>query len=164
MRIESKAVRNRLLVAIFMLSTMLPAQKTVTSLKDHNRVLLIFAAVSANSNFVQQHNLLKNRASELVDRDLISIPVLRQWKPADADLRRASGPFTTDTEQKRLRSRYNIQPDEFAVILLGKDGGEKLRSHTPVTIEELSSVIDSMPMRQQEIRQRTRSSTQSPRE
>jgi hypothetical protein len=36
-------------------------------------------------------------------------------------------------------------------VLLGKDGGEKLRSRTPVTMERLNTLIDAMPMRQQEV-------------
>jgi hypothetical protein len=164
MRIDSIPVRKVLLITALLLPAAVLAQRTMASLKDHNRALLIFAATSATPDFAHQQQLFKNQATELAERDLIVIPVLHQWTPADADLRQSRNSFTTDAEQKRLRNRYNIQPDEFTVILLGKDGGEKLRSHIPVTIEELSSTIDSMPMRQQELRQRARSNTQSPRE
>jgi hypothetical protein len=164
MRIDSKLVREALFLTILLPPVSVLAQKTMASLKGHNRVLLIFSATSGTHNFAHQQYLLKNQASELADRDIILIPVLHRWTPVDADLRQSQAPFTSGTEQKRLRSRYHIQPDEFTVILLGKDGGEKLRSHIPVTIEELSNTIDSMPMRQQELRQRARSSTQSSRE
>ncbi len=40
----------------------------------------------------------------------------------------------------------------FQVLLIGKDGGIKMRSATPVAAEDILSLIDSMPMRQQEMR------------
>jgi hypothetical protein len=36
----------------------------------------------------------------------------------------------------------------FTVLLIGKDGGEKLRQHTSIPIDKL----DAMPMRQAEMR------------
>lgn len=39
----------------------------------------------------------------------------------------------------------------FEVRLIGKDGGEKLRSATPVTMTAVFALIDSMPMRQAEM-------------
>ena len=42
----------------------------------------------------------------------------------------------------------------FLVRLVGKDGGEKLRRETPVTVVEILSLIDAMPMRQEERRRR----------
>jgi len=36
------------------------------------------------------------------------------------------------------------------VVLIGKDGGEKLRSAQPITAERLFATIDAMPMRQSE--------------
>lgn len=40
----------------------------------------------------------------------------------------------------------------FQVLLIGKDGGIKMRSARPVAAEDILSLIDSMPMRQQEMR------------
>jgi len=39
----------------------------------------------------------------------------------------------------------------FQVLLIGKDGGVKLRSSEPVSMKDLFGLIDSMPMRQQEM-------------
>jgi hypothetical protein len=128
--------------------------KPLATLIDRNRVLLVFAPDSSDSNFATQRTFLKNQASQAKDRDLILIPVFAKWTSNDLDLRNENAAFTSDAEQKNLRSRYKIQPNEFSVILLGKDGGEKLRSRTPVTMEKLKELIDSMPMRQQEVRQR----------
>ena len=44
------------------------------------------------------------------------------------------------------------------MVLIGKDGGEKLRSHEIVSPETLCRLIDSMPMRQEEMRERASAS------
>jgi hypothetical protein len=42
----------------------------------------------------------------------------------------------------------------FRVRLVGKDGGVKLDRSTPMTIDELFTIIDAMPMRQDEVSNR----------
>ena len=51
-----------------------------------------------------------------------------------------------------LRRRLSVPADGFAFLLLGKDGGVKLRSATPVSFAELAAIVDAMPMRQDEMR------------
>ena len=48
--------------------------------------------------------------------------------------------------------KYNVEPNRFTLILIGKDGGEKLRSAKPVEIETIFNLVDSMPMRQAEMK------------
>ena len=43
----------------------------------------------------------------------------------------------------------------FSVTLVGRDGGEKLQRSAPVSPEELFALIDSMPMRRAEVRERS---------
>jgi hypothetical protein len=45
-------------------------------------------------------------------------------------------------------------PAAFSVVLIGKDGGEKLRQTTPLTPADLFALVDAMPMRQAEMRER----------
>ena len=54
-------------------------------------------------------------------------------------------------DQGRLRRRYDVAPEGFAVLLIGRDGGVKLRSGTPLTTGTLFDAIDAMPMRQAEM-------------
>lgn len=49
---------------------------------------------------------------------------------------------------------FRIPPDLFTVMLIGKDGGIKLSQTSPVTNTELFELIDAMPMRRQEMRER----------
>ncbi|WP_190510597.1 DUF4174 domain-containing protein [Leptolyngbya sp. FACHB-321] len=64
------------------------------------------------------------------------------------------GQSLSSASADRLRQQFGIPPEEFAVILVGKDGTEKQRSQTPVDLELLFRTIDAMPMRQQEMRSR----------
>ncbi len=42
----------------------------------------------------------------------------------------------------------------FSVALIGKDGGEKLRRTAPLAPAELFAIVDAMPMRRAEMRER----------
>ena len=49
---------------------------------------------------------------------------------------------------------YHIgEAEEFAAVLIGRDGGQKLRSGSPISAEELFGKIDEMPMRRRELRE-----------
>jgi hypothetical protein len=130
---------------------------SLASLKDKNRVLLVFAPSYKDPLFQQQVAMLQHHQEELKDRDLILIAVLVHAGNAagPGTLRTLHAPTASDTDQLALRSRFHVPQDRFAVVLIGKDGGEKLQKHTPVTIEKLNSIIDAMPMRKDEMRSRS---------
>lgn len=46
--------------------------------------------------------------------------------------------------------------DDFAVLLVGKDGGVKRRANDPVNLNELFAQIDRLPMRRAEMEERGR--------
>ena len=52
-----------------------------------------------------------------------------------------------------LRARTGCVPASNFVALIGKDGGVKLRDEAMVSNEDLFALIDSMPMRRQEMRE-----------
>ncbi len=80
-----------------------------------------------------------------MDRDLI---VLELFENGGSRLG-----HTTLSEKtvKRIRRQFGVGGGEFSIMLIGKDGTVKLRSPAPVSVAEIFSLIDSMPMRQQEI-------------
>lgn len=142
------------LAASLLLSSALNPQQPLDSLRDHSHALLLFAPQSQDSTFQRQLSHLSSHAADLHDRDLLLIPVLIEWKSTDKNLRHSVEPFTAPDIQSSLRQHFHVDPTRFTVILVGKDGGEKFRSHNPVTIDKLTSTIDAMPMRQQEVRDR----------
>ncbi len=60
---------------------------------------------------------------------------------------------TVITKNDLLCKKYKVDAHtDFTVILVGKDGSEKLRSQNLLTTEKLFALIDSMPMRRGEMR------------
>ncbi|MBE7181716.1 MAG: DUF4174 domain-containing protein [Terriglobus roseus] len=134
----------------------MPAQNrsytTLAALRDTARPLLIFAG-PGDSRAQQQYAILSAHAANARERDmrvalLTTAPIRLQdgSRPPEASF--SSG------EQAHLRQRFHIAPGEFTVILVGKDGGEKLRSSDVIPWQKLASTIDSMPMRRDEMKQR----------
>lgn len=84
---------------------------------------------------VQQHAALKHDAAALSERDV----VVQDITPESA---------------RRERSELGVDSQAaFEVLLIGKDGQVKLRRAKPVAVSELTALIDTMPMRQREMRQ-----------
>lgn len=114
---------------------------SLASLKNNHRALLVFAPSDQNPSFQQQMNILTAHTHEMQDRDLLALPMVTTTEQ--------------DQQQRDLRHRFHVPPERFMVILIGKDGSEKLRRDIPLTAEQLEQTIDAMPMRKDEIRQRS---------
>ncbi len=104
----------------------------LATLKWVARPVVVLADTPEDPAFKQQMSLLTARAGELALRDVIVI---------------------TDTDpEARSDLRQKLRPRGFMLVLIGKDGGVKLRKPFPWDVRELSRQIDKMPIRQQEIR------------
>jgi len=145
---------TKLLLCLALLAPCATAQQTLATLVDRNRVLLVFAPTALDGRYGQQLDALDHHEADLRSRDLVVIPLIQQPGPRNLSpvLRTIQPPRISDDEQLTIRRRFHIAASEFAVILLGKDGGEKLRSTTPIAIARLNRTIDAMPMRQEEMR------------
>lgn len=111
-------------------------------MRNHDRPLLVFfASTEPDSALQRQTKMIREHQRELTERDVVVV-----LTEDDAlNLRR-------HPSLNALRCKFHVQVGSFTVVLVGKDGGEKFRSHEPVTIEKLDALIDAMPMRQQEVR------------
>ncbi|WP_425043683.1 DUF4174 domain-containing protein [Primorskyibacter sp. S87] len=99
-----------------------------------NRPIVVFADTPSDPRFEQQINMLAQGEEMLRDREVV---VLTDTDPA------ARG---------SLRSK--LRPRGFQLVLIGKDGGVKLRKPFPWSVRELSRSIDKFPLREQELRER----------
>ena len=123
------------------------AQSTLASLRDHKRVLLVFGA--GDFRLEDQWKILAVERNEVAQRDLVTVLITE----VPAATQNGEGParaFFSAAEQHAARTRFHVPKNEFTVILIGKDGGEKLRSNKPISWQNLQSTIDAMPMRQAE--------------
>ncbi|MBX0290841.1 DUF4174 domain-containing protein [Hymenobacter sp. HSC-4F20] len=119
----------------------LPAVSLAATIKAsqwQNRVLLVCAPTPEHPELGHQRQLLAKAQPALRERDLLVREAVFAHLPAP--------------DQRYLRQQLGVAATEFTVLLIGKDGGVKQRATRPLTPEQLSAVIDAMPMRQQEMR------------
>ena len=61
--------------------------------------------------------------------------------------------FCQNKENKNEFTNWNISTDcSFAIVLIGRDGGEKYRSYKLVNAKVIFDIVDVMPMRRHEIK------------
>lgn len=114
------------------------------------RPLLVFAPSSSDPRLAMQRDALDRDADDMMDRNVLLVPVVdgaaHFQTPLDAPFVLLGG-----GEIAATRKRYGVAPGSFQVLLLGEDGGPKLRSRAPVPVERLNSLIDTMPTRKLEM-------------
>ena len=112
-----------------------------------NRVLLVFAPDVDSTLCLRQHEMLLDAKPGLNERDVVVISVL---KDIVSTKERPAAAVSADA----LRDAYDVLPHDFRVVLIGKDGGVKLRQDEPISMANLFALIDSMSMRKQEMGRR----------
>ena len=105
--------------------------------RGKSRVLVAFTPSATDPQLDRQRRLYHDMGRGARERDLVLVEAAGSSAAAAA-----------------LQRRFDVGAG-FTALLIGKDGGEKLRSDTPVGSAELFPLIDSMPMRQQEMRKET---------
>ncbi len=121
-----------------------------------NRVLLIFAPANPDARTLQLTNDLHKRSCEVADRHIIigkfivNEPGWLNGKPVELN------------QSAELRNKYAIEDNRFAVLLIGKDGGEKYRLYEVPELNEIFALIDGMPMRQVEMQENPNNCKESP--
>ena len=114
-----------------------------------HRLLLVFARDADSALYRRQQEMLLVAERGLNEREMIIIFVIR-------DAVSTKGRPAAPVAAVNLRDAYGVLPHEFRVVLLGKDGGVKLRQEEPISMADLFALIDSMPMRQREMGQRSK--------
>lgn len=112
------------------------------------RLLLIFSPSESCSDYKIQMEELNKRKAETEDRDLQILEIF------DEEVNHLDSISISHEQGKSLKKRFGVKTGQFTVILLGKDGGEKYRSKKYIPIEDIFAIIDAMPMRQAEMKER----------
>jgi hypothetical protein len=113
-----------------------------------NRLLLVFAPDADSALCRRQQEMLLVVEHGLNERDIVVIFVIE-------DALSTKRKPTPNVSAVDLRDAYDVLPHEFRVVLIGKDGGVKLRQEEPISMADLFALIDSMPMRKQEMGRRS---------
>ena len=144
MRITSLFAVSLVMTSLLPAQT-LPNPTTLAQLRDRYRPLLLFAARPDDPSLLAQMTRLKDAAPGLTERNVLVIAIpYKDPSPSEVSLSAA--------DAFAARRSFHVAPEDFTAILLGKDGGEKYRSKKPISFEKLRDTIDSMPMRQQEMK------------
>ncbi len=110
-----------------------------------SRVLVVFCSEVTQWRAAWTASLDADSAG-LRERDLVALDV-------DADPPTVDGRPMHREDVASLRARFAPADDACEVVLVGKDGGEKVRQRdAAVSLADLMLAIDAMPMRQQEMR------------
>ena len=112
-----------------------------------NRPLLVFAPAGDDPALERQLKIAAEHRAGWRERDMVTIVVAGD-RPVTVDGTRAK-----DLANEKLRQRYRVTGDNFAAILVGKDGTEKLRHDEAISAAKLFQTIDAMPMRRREMRE-----------
>ncbi len=133
------------LILLFLAIPSVSAQ-SLSEYQWENRLVIIFTESKDSKKLQQQLKELESDIKGLKDRKLIIIHSLPQkHKPVL--------PKETRWQDSNLYQNRKGSEDNFEVILIGLDGGVKLRQTEILETEKLFGLIDSMPMRQAELKE-----------
>ena len=124
-----------------------PAPAMAAELSDYlweRRPLLLFAPTESDPRLVETMRRIEASRCDFVDRDMVLGRIV-----TDGTSTRESHLIGTN-QAHRLISKFGISTDSFSVVLIGKDGGEKLRVADVPDLQAIYAVIDGMPMRARE--------------
>jgi len=110
------------------------------------RLLLVFAHNENSPAYQKQMQLFQTQQADFSERDLLLVEILTEGTS------RESGKVIDEADVVKVRSRFQVSPQDFRVILVGKDGREKRSDSKPIEAKVIFHEIDAMPMRQQEMR------------
>ncbi len=110
-----------------------------------NRIIITFAPSERDASFQEQRALLKRHYREVVDRDVILWHIFADGHVMMDNKRKAHLPART------FYKHFQVPAEGLTVILIGKDGTEKLRRQSVVAPLQMMAAIDKLPMREQEM-------------
>ena len=112
--------------------------------KDHRRVLLLYGR-DASSGSPGQHYLIDQQEALNEVRDGLT--------ERDLDVVVLIASEVSEPDRQFLMHDFKLVPHEdFVGWLIGKDGGIKETFKEPVSADDLFKLVDSMPMRKQEMK------------
>ena len=121
------------IIILSFMAIMIPKELQGIELNQYlwkNRIILTFAEDEHHPHLIKLKAEMKKNDCEILNRDLLHFHFSNDGK---------TGNLTTKNDQS------------YRILLIGKDGGIKYESNRPVSLIQLFELIDSMPMRQDEM-------------
>jgi hypothetical protein len=137
-----------IVIALMALVAMGDGALNLNQYKWKNRLLFVFAPHNSHAVLIDLKNDLLARKDEILDRDLIIFEIFENG-PSYIGKNRIDNHMA-----EHIRQKFDPGSGQLTVVLVGKDGGVKMRRNGPVQLDEIFSLIDAMPMRREEMRQK----------
>jgi len=138
----------KLLNAITIITMILISSSTYSQeLRKHewkNRIIVILTSDNQNAKYNEQLETFENETEGFKERKLVvyhATPTKYKTGFQKNNWKKSS----------QLYDRFKQSDSDFEIILLGLDGGVKLRQENLLTVRKLYGTIDAMPMRRREI-------------
>lgn len=138
-----------LLFAILLMSISTGNAQDLSSHQWNDRLVIVQVKNQSSKLLKNQISELEKHAEGLEDRRI----VVYQLIPGEYKIG-LDDDAKWETSEK-LFERIKASGSEFEIILIGLDGGIKLRKNELLTCEELFGTIDQMPMRRSEMKKDT---------
>ncbi|GAB7067293.1 DUF4174 domain-containing protein [Mycobacterium hodleri] len=147
---KTRGVRRLAFVVIGVaaIASLGPARAMAAELSDYrwqSRPLLVFAPTASDPRLLETLNRVDATRCDFTGRDMVLGVVVAE---GDSTL---DGHAVDADEARRLRTQFAIGDDTFSVVLIGKDGGEKMRVDEVPDLQAIYAVVDGMPMRSREM-------------
>ena len=136
-------LNNIWLLTVILISTTTMAQN-LDAYKWENRILLLKVSDFSSGELKEQLKTLQHHPVELRNRDIL-IFIVTDDAVLDTLKRK------TALKSRQIIEAYGLK-DFQGLILIGKDGGVKMKESFVVNPKAIFSLIDSMPMRQAEMK------------
>ena len=129
-------------------ATLTTAQAEAAELGDYlwqGRPLLVFAPTDSDPRLVETMRRIDASRCDFAERDMVLGRIVTEGTSV------LGGQIVDTNQARRLLSEFGIGSEGFSVVLIGKDGGEKLRVNDVPDLQAIYAVIDGMPMRGREM-------------
>jgi hypothetical protein len=129
-------------------AVLVPAAAAAAELDDflwQRRPLLLFAPSESDPRLVETVRRIEASRCDFADRDMVLGLIVTEGTST------LDGQVVDTSQARRLLSEFGIRANTFSAVLIGKDGGEKLRINAVPNLSAIYAVIDGMPMRSAEM-------------
>lgn len=138
----------KLLLIFFMLSSHFSFGQNMEKHLWKNRVLLIYIPDEKSQELDKQFEILEKNSRELLERKIVIYSFTKKNYKLNFE--------DTWKKSEEVFSSFKPKKDVFTITLIGLDGGIKLEQNRVLSSEKLFAIIDGMPMRKTEIKNKNK--------
>lgn len=141
------------LIVLFLIPMIAADAQDLSEHRWKNRLVLILMISQETATLKEQYKIFSKDVEGLRERKLV-IYTLTPDQFSKTKYVKEDMVNTSWVESSNVFKRYKKEGNDFEVVLIGLDGGTKLRQTEILKNDKLFAIIDGMPMRRAEIRRK----------